>query len=66
MLTLVVNIKNKLKNVTCYHYCCNNTTVKDLEIWVVFFYWDLKDEKIGYAKVMNFQILIYEASFKIH
>lgn len=61
MLTLVVNIKYRPKNVTCYHYYGNNTMVKDLEIWVVFFYWDLKDEKIGYAKVMNFQILIYEA-----
>lgn len=66
MLTLVVNTKNRSKNVASYHYSYNNTTVKDLEIWVVFFNWDLKDEKIGCAKVMNFQILIYEASFKIH
>ena len=62
MLILVVDIKQGPIYVTCYHYCYSDKTGKDLEIQVMFSYWDFRGEKkVGSTKVVQNPDVIYEA-----
>lgn len=63
MLILVVDIKRGPIYVTCYHYYCySDKTGKDLEIQVIFSYWDFRGEKkVSSTKAVQNQSVIYKA-----